>query len=103
MSFLIMLLQVAQYLLWVLSWIIIIQAILSWLIAFNVINTYNDFVRSVWQTLEAITRPIYRPIRRIMPDFGALDLSPLVALLLIIILKDFVLNWAIAQLAGAIY
>ncbi|WP_307117968.1 YggT family protein [Sphingomonas kyeonggiensis] len=98
-----MLLQVAQYLLWVLSWIIIIQAILSWLIAFNVINTYNDFVRSVWQTLEAITRPIYRPIRRIMPDFGALDLSPLVALLLIIILKDFVLNWAIAQLAGAIY
>jgi len=103
LSFLIMLLQVAQYLLWVLSWIIIIQAILSWLIAFNVINTYNDFVRSVWQTLEAITRPIYRPIRRIMPDFGALDLSPLVALLLIIILKDFVLNWAIAQLAGAIY
>jgi YggT family protein len=98
-----MLLQVAQYLLWVLSWIIIIQAILSWLIVFNVINTYNDFVRSVWQTLEAITKPIYRPIRRIMPDFGALDLSPLVALLLIIILKDFVLNWAIAQLAGAVY
>nr|WP_184000425.1 YggT family protein [Sphingomonas kyeonggiensis] len=98
-----MLLQVAQYLLWVLSWIIIIQAILSWLIVFNVINTYNDFVRSVWQTLEAITKPIYRPIRRIMPDFGALDLSPLVALLLIIIVKDFVLNWAIAQLAGAVY
>lgn len=98
-----MLLQVAQYLLWVLSWIIIIQAILSWLIVFNVINTYNDFVRSVWQTLEAITKPIYRPIRRIMPDFGALDLSPLVVLLLIIILKDFVLNWAIAQLAGAVY
>jgi len=98
-----MLLQVAQYLLWVLSWIIIIQAILSWLIVFNVINTYNDFVRSVWQTLEAITKPIYRPIRRVMPDFGALDLSPLVALLLIIILKDFVLNWAIAQLAGAVY
>lgn len=98
-----MLLQVAQYLLWVLSWIIIIQAILSWLIVFNVINTYNDFVRSVWQTLEAITKPIYRPIRRVIPDFGALDLSPLVALLLIIILKDFVLNWAIAQLAGAVY
>ncbi len=98
-----MLLQVAQYLLWVLSWVIIIQAILSWLIVFNVIHTYNDFVRSVWQTLEAITKPIYRPIRRIMPDFGALDLSPLVALLLIIILKDFVLNWAIAQLAPSVY
>jgi len=94
-----MLLQVAQFLLSVLSWIIIVQAILSWLIAFNVINTYNDVVRSIWQTLDAITRPIYRPIRRFMPDFGALDLSPLVALLLIIILKDFVLSWAIAQLA----
>ncbi len=102
-SFLVMLVQVAQFLLWALSWVIIIQAILSWLIVFNVINTYNDFVRSVYQTLEAITRPIYRPIRRIMPDFGALDLSPLVALLLIIILKDYVLNWVIAQLAGAVY
>lgn len=102
-SFLIMLVQVAQFLLWALSWVIIIQAIFSWLIVFNVINTYNDFVRSVYQTLEAITRPIYRPIRRIMPDFGALDLSPLVALLLIIILKDYVLNWVIAQLAGAVY
>lgn len=102
-SFLVMLVQVAQFLLWALSWVIIIQAVLSWLIVFNVINTYNDFVRSVYQTLEAITRPIYRPIRRIMPDFGALDLSPLVALLLIIILKDYVLNWVIAQLAGAVY
>jgi YggT family protein len=102
-SFLIMIVQVAQFLLSALSWVIIIQAVLSWLIVFNVINTYNDFVRSVYQTLEAITRPIYRPIRRIMPDFGALDLSPLVVLLLIIVLKDYVLNWVIAQLAGAVY
>ncbi|RYD88062.1 MAG: YggT family protein, partial [Sphingomonadales bacterium] len=80
-----LLLQIADLLLGVLRWIIIIQAILSWLVAFNVINTYNDFVRQVLFALDKITAPIYRPIRKVMPDFGALDLSPLVALLLIII------------------
>lgn len=79
--------QIIDLLLSVMTWIIIIQAILSWLVAFNVINTYNDFVRQVLYALDKITEPIYRPIRRIMPDFGALDLSPLVALLLIIILQ----------------
>lgn len=82
-----LLIQIADLLLGVLRWIIIIQAILSWLVAFNVINTYNDFVRQVLFALDKITAPIYRPIRRVMPDFGALDLSPLVALLLIIILQ----------------
>lgn len=84
---LLLLLQIANLLLGVLRWIIIIQAIMSWLVAFNVINTYNDFVRQLLYALDKITEPIYRPIRRIMPDFGALDLSPLVALLLIIILQ----------------
>ena len=79
--------QILNILLNVVWWIIIIQAILSWLVAFNVINTYNDFVRQVLFALDKITAPIYRPIRRVMPDFGALDLSPLVALLLIIILQ----------------
>lgn len=78
--------QILLYLLTILWWIIIIQAVLSWLIAFNVINTHNDFVRNVWTTLERITDPIYRPIRRIMPDFGALDLSPIVVLVLIQVL-----------------
>jgi len=78
-----LLLQIADLLLGVLRWIIIIQAILSWLVAFNVINTYNDFVRQVLFALDKITAPIYRPIRKVMPDFGALDLSPLVVLLII--------------------
>ena len=82
-----LILQILDLLLGVLRWIIIIQAILWWLVAFNVINTYNDFVRQVLFALDKITAPIYRPIRRVMPDFGALDLSPLVALLLIIILQ----------------
>lgn len=95
-----LLLQIADLLLGVLRWIIIIQAILSWLVAFNVINTYNDFVRQVLFALDKITAPIYRPIRKVMPDFGALDLSPLVALLLIIILQ-MVLGHAMAQVVAA--
>ena len=70
-------------LLLVLSWIIIGQAILSWLVAFNVVNTHNDFVRTLLQALDRITAPLYRPIRKILPDFGGLDFSPIVVLLII--------------------
>lgn len=69
-------------------WIIIIQAVLSWLIAFNVINMSSDFVRTVLTTLDRITDPLYRPIRKVMPDLGALDLSPMVVLLAIMILQQ---------------
>ncbi len=68
-------------------WIIIVQAVLSWLIAFNVINTSNELIRSVWIALDRLTDPLYRPIRRIMPDLGALDLSPMVVLIIIIIMQ----------------
>ncbi len=76
-------LDILIMLLWVMSWVIIIQAILSWLVAFNVINTYNDFVRTLLNALDRITAPLYRPIRKIMPDFGGLDFSPLVVLLIL--------------------
>jgi YggT family protein len=92
------LLQIIDLLLSVLMWIIIVQAILSWLVAFNVINTYNDFVRQVLYALDRITEPLYRPIRKIMPDFGALDLSPMVVLLLIYIIRNILLP----SLAGAV-
>ncbi len=78
---------VADLLLRVLMYIIIAQAILSWLVAFNVINTYNDFVRSFLGALDRITEPLYRPIRKILPDFGGLDFSPIVVLLLIYVLR----------------
>jgi YggT family protein len=71
-------------------WIIIIQVILGWLIAFNVINTYNSGVRSFLNALDRITEPVYRPIRKILPDFGGLDFSPMVVLLLIYILSNIV-------------
>jgi len=88
---LITILQIFQVLLDVVWWIIVVQAILSWLIAFNVINTYNDGVRQIWQALQRMTEPMYRPIRRILPDFGALDLSPLVVLLILFILGNIVI------------
>ena len=80
--------QILQILLSTLWWIIIIQAVLSWLVAFNVINVHSDFVRTVLTALDRMTAPLYRPIRRIMPDLGALDLSPLVVLLLLSIIQQ---------------
>lgn len=83
--------QIIVILLDVLWWIIIIQAIMSWLIAFNIINTGSDFVRTVIVALDRMTAPIYNPIRRIMPDLGALDLSPMVVLLMILIIRQAIL------------
>ena len=83
--------QIIAILLNVLWWIIIVQAIMSWLIAFNVINTHNDIVRSIWIALDRLTEPLYRPIRKFMPDLGGLDLSPMVVLLAIIILQRAIL------------
>lgn len=77
------LIQIAQVLLSVLSMIILVQFVLSLLIAFNVVNTYNDFVRQFYNGLNQVTEPLYRPIRRVLPDFGQLDFSPMVVLLLI--------------------
>jgi YggT family protein len=64
-------------------WVIVIQAVLSWLVAFNVINVHNDFMRSFLGALDRMTEPLYRPIRRILPDFGGIDFSPLVVIILI--------------------
>jgi YggT family protein len=85
------LLQILEVLLDVVWWIIVVQAIMSWLLAFNVINTYNDTVRMIWEALRRMTDPIYNPIRRIMPDFGPLDLSPIVVLLIIGVLARIVI------------
>jgi YggT family protein len=87
--------QILDVLLQVVWWIIIVQAVLSWLVVFNVINTHNDFVRSFFNALDRITRPLYAPIRKILPDFGGLDFSPIVVLLLIYVLR--ILLWGVAS------
>jgi YggT family protein len=81
------LVQIAQYILWILTWVIIIQVILSWLLAFNVLNASSSVVRTFAIAIDRITAPLYRPIRRLLPDFGGLDFSPLVILILIQVLQ----------------
>ena len=81
------LIDILQMLLWILSWIVIAQVVISWLFAFNVINPSSGFMRTLVEALDRITAPLYRPIRKILPDFGGLDFSPLVLLLAIAIVS----------------
>lgn len=78
--------QIAHYLLTILFWIIIIQVVLSWLFVFNVLNPRSQGVRAFANALDRLLAPLYRPIRRLMPDFGGIDFSPLVLIILIQIL-----------------
>lgn len=71
-------------------WLVIAQAILSWLVAFNVINTQNGFVRSVLVGLDRLLEPLLRPIRRVLPDLGGIDLSPMVLILIFILLQRLI-------------
>ena len=84
---LIALVDIANLLLSVVSWVIIIQVILSWLFAFNVVNTSSQGVRTFAVAIDRITAPLYRPIRRLLPDFGGIDFSPLVVLIAIQVLQ----------------
>jgi YggT family protein len=89
---LVALIDVLLILLNVVWWIIIIQAILSWLVAFNVINTHNDLIRSFYNALDRMTRPLYGPFRRILPDLGGIDFSPFVVLILIMIVSRLLMG-----------
>lgn len=73
-------------------WIIIVQALLSWLLAFNVLNAGSDVVRSLYGGLARLTEPVYRPIRRILPDTRPMDLAPLVVLVGIFALQIIIGN-----------
>jgi YggT family protein len=71
-------------------WVFLIMIIMSWLINFNVINTRNQFVAQLWRIVNAITEPILRPIRRVIPPMGGLDLSPIVVFIIIFFLQSFI-------------
>jgi YggT family protein len=73
-------------------WIIIIQFVMSWLINFNVINRHQPMVGQIWYTLNRLTEPIYRPIRRILPDMGGIDFSPVIVLFALYALQVFIHN-----------
>jgi YggT family protein len=74
-------------------WVIIIAVIVSWLIAFNVINTRHQAVGVITDMLYRLTEPVFRPIRNLMPNFGGLDLSPLIVLLIIYVLQRWLADY----------
>ena len=86
------LLQTLAMLLNLVWWVFLIMIIMSWLISFNVINTRNQFVASVWRILNQVTEPILRPIRRVIPPVGGLDLSPIIVFVIIFFLQSFIAN-----------
>ena len=67
--------------------IIIAGAVLSWLVAFGVVNIRNDFVRSIWNLFIALTEPLLRPIRNFLPNTGGIDISPIILLLAIMFVQ----------------
>ncbi len=85
------LLNFISYLITLYTYVIIAGVILSWLLAFNVINGYNPFVRSLWNGLRAVTEPLLVPIRRILPDLGGIDISPVILLLACFFVQSVVL------------
>ena len=84
-------LEVIRLALDILWWLVVLSAVVSWLYAFNVVNSRNPFVDQIGRFLYRATEPLYRPIRRILPDLGGIDLSPLVLLLGIYFLQTFII------------
>ncbi|MDQ0560808.1 YggT family protein [Rhizobium mesoamericanum] len=74
------------------TWVLIASAIFSWLYAFNVINSSNQFVNSVGMFLYNVTEPLLRPIRRVLPNLGGIDISPIILLLIIFFVRSLMWN-----------
>lgn len=73
-------------------WLVIINVVLSWLVAFNVINLNNDIVRQIYHTVNSLLEPLLGPIRRVLPNVGGIDFSPLVLLIGVIFLRKLILE-----------
>ncbi|MCC8933004.1 YggT family protein [Rhizobium sp. 'Codium 1'] len=80
------------YALEIFKWILIASAIFSWLFAFNVINSSNRFVASIGEFLYQVTEPVLRPIRRFIPNLGGIDISPIIALVVIFFLQNLLMR-----------
>ena len=74
-------------------WIVIATAIFSWLIAFNIVNTRNQFVSMIGEALWRLTEPALRPIRRFLPNFGGIDISPIILLLVIFLIQRIIIYY----------
>ena len=74
-------------------WVLIASAVFSWLIAFNVINTRNQFVATIWDALYRVTEPALRPIRERLPNLGGIDISPIILLLIIYFIQSVIVRY----------
>ncbi len=90
--------QIIDYLISIIVVLIIVQFVLSLLIAFNVVNMHNQFVDAIWRAINALLDPILKPIRRIMPNTGAIDFSPLVLIVGLQIIRIVLNNLAYATM-----
>jgi YggT family protein len=88
------LIDIFGYLIGILTTIIIVQFILSLLLVFNVVSLSNSFVAAIWQSLNLILDPFLKPIRRIMPDTGMIDFSPMVLIIILTILQRLLIGMA---------
>ena len=79
-------------------YVLILTAIMSWLLAFDVINFRNNLVRTVWNFLNAVTEPLLQPIRRVLPNLGGVDISPIVLLLILSLIRNLIVEYAVARL-----
>ncbi|RUT29370.1 YggT family protein [Arsenicitalea aurantiaca] len=74
-------------------WVVLAMIILSWLISFNVVNTRNQFVDTVWRAVNALTEPVLNPIRRMLPRFSGIDISPIILFLIIYFIQQVILRY----------
>ena len=86
-------LNTIMYALNIYIWILIASAVFSWLYAFNVINSNNQFVNSIGTFLYRVTEPVLRPIRRVMPDLGGIDISPIIVFILIYLIQQLIVYY----------
>jgi YggT family protein len=76
-------------------WLLIAQAILSWLVAFGIVNRYNRVVNTIGDFLWRVTEPLLRPIRRVLPDLGGIDVSPVILILILWFLRDLMFEYLV--------
>jgi YggT family protein len=74
-------------------WLLIAQAVLSWLVAFGIVNRYNRVVATIGDFLWRVTEPLLRPIRRVVPDLGGIDISPVILILLLWFLRNLMFEY----------
>jgi len=89
--------QIVGYIISIVIMLVIVQFVLSLLISFNVVNMHNDFVAAIWRAVNALLDPILKPIRRIMPNTGAIDFSPLILIVVLNIIQIVLNNAAASQ------